>query len=572
MPLNRWNKSTVFCLLLLFYSSINFAVFAQNPEYQPPLNIPYAISSSFAEIRLNHLHSGIDLRTNGIEGFSVFSIYDGYVSRIKVSSVGFGKALYITHPNGLTSVYAHLQSFSKNIDKYVKKEQYEKQSFEVELFPLPGEIPVKKGDIIGISGNSGSSGGPHLHFEVRNTLLQWPKDPLIIFNEWKRDDQTAPVIRAIYLYDIDSLDYLYGRLHKKKITLLKKGNLYTSQDTISSFNKTGLGINLFDIVNKKSLRCGIKQILFKQDDKVIFSYAIDSFSYNNSRYANSLIDYGSLVNDNKRIIKLWTEPNNKLNGMWTDQSKGIVDFTNSKLHKLEVEITDNSNNKAYLKLYVKPGKSITRIDEEPKHGQLIIWNKPQKIVGKNFTITFKPNTFYHNILLPYQLNYTENKTIISIANWQIPVNNKFAVELDSNIIDSKLGEKSYLAYHSKKGIVYTPSVYANGKLNATCQYLGEYSVEVDTICPSIIPQNISDKVSIQNQKSIKFKIIDNTDIETYTGTIDGKWALFEWDPKNSLLEYLFDNDYIEQHTWHTLTLSVFDVLNNESIYKCSFFW
>ena len=176
-----WFKQFYMRLIIipfLFFISVSMAQNSYPQDYfQSPLEIPLILSGTFAELRSNHFHSGLDIKTQQQSGLKVMAAASGFVSRIKVSHFGYGKALYITHPNGYTTVYAHLQNFNPEIDAYIKHRQYKNESYEIELFPKAGELLVNNGDIVAYSGNTGGSGGPHLHFEIRNKQ-EHPMNPM----------------------------------------------------------------------------------------------------------------------------------------------------------------------------------------------------------------------------------------------------------------------------------------------------------------------------------------------------------------------------------------------------------
>ena len=194
----------------IFVTTLNVPeIQAQNEEkinFRSPLDIPLYLSGNFSELRSNHFHTGIDIKTQSVEGKAVYAVEDGYVARIKISTSGYGKAIYIRHPNGYTSVYGHLQKGNPEIEKYIQINQYKKETYTIELFPGKDELLVKKGDMIARSGNSGSSGGPHLHFEIRETRSEEPVNPLLYgFNI---TDNIRPIIKGIRIYPLSKNSYV----------------------------------------------------------------------------------------------------------------------------------------------------------------------------------------------------------------------------------------------------------------------------------------------------------------------------------------------------------------------------
>ena len=239
-----FRKFIVLILLILLYINTN----GQNDiEFAKPVDFPITLSGSFAELRSNHFHAGIDIKTYGQIGKKVFAIEDGFIARIKVAGGGYGHALYIQHPNGYTSVYAHLEGFNQEISAFVKEEQYIKQSFEVNLFPDREKFKVKKGQLIAFTGNTGGSNGPHLHFEIRKTKNQHPVNPL--FFDFGVKDNTNPRINSIAIYPLDNQALVNGKNQKLILPAQKVDNeRYTIEfsDSLRLAGDIGFGIETFD--------------------------------------------------------------------------------------------------------------------------------------------------------------------------------------------------------------------------------------------------------------------------------------------------------------------------------------
>ncbi|HUM45304.1 MAG TPA: M23 family metallopeptidase, partial [Chitinophagales bacterium] len=259
---------------------------AQSAGYfRNPLDIPIALSANFGEIRSNHFHTGFDIRTNAETGYKVYAAADGVISRIKVSATGFGNVLYISHPNGYMTVYGHLDRFNDAIAAYVKQQQYAKQSFEVELFPDAGKFPVKKSDLIAYSGNSGSSGGPHLHFEIRDASGEtFPLNPAAFY---ALDDTIPPKFSALYLYGIDKTT---GDPVKYSIKKNKSGYALVNDSVTINKPVIGVAVEAADYMNHASNDYGIFEYRVKLDGQLIYSVKFDRFDFSNGRYVNAFTD------------------------------------------------------------------------------------------------------------------------------------------------------------------------------------------------------------------------------------------------------------------------------------------
>ncbi|MEP7168477.1 MAG: M23 family metallopeptidase, partial [Bacteroidota bacterium] len=273
--------------------------------FTSPMFLPLNLAGNFGEIRSNHFHSGIDIKTNELEGQVVMAAADGYVSRIKISSVGFGNALYINHPNGFTTVYGHLQRFNDSIQSYIEAEQYKKESFEIDLSLDSNLFPVRQGQLIALSGNTGSSEGPHLHFEIRNKISEHPLNPLLF--GLHSEDTIAPVIENIKIYQLHETKY--GFLTDTTFNVRAFDSSIKS-DTVFVSEKTAFSVEASDKMNDTSSNLVPNKIELFLDSKIIYTYHFDEFSFDESRYVNANIDYAEKVNEKKKYILLFRLPGN----------------------------------------------------------------------------------------------------------------------------------------------------------------------------------------------------------------------------------------------------------------------
>ena len=269
------------------------------------MDLPVHASGTFGELRSNHFHAGLDFRTNQKEGYPVFAAADGYISRIKVSSYGYGTALYIDHPNGFTTLYGHLSAYGPGIEEYVRKIQYEKKSFEIEVFPKPGELPVKQSQIVAYSGNTGGSGGPHLHFEYRDTKTEMIINPLLFGLNKKMKDDKVPAIYGIIAYPISDDAVINGSKTPVAIGLKKQADGSYLADKLEAKGTIGFAINATDKSVGSTGNNGVYKIETFFNGAPHFSYAFDSFAFEESRYVNNLIDYPRYYRTGQRYQKLF---------------------------------------------------------------------------------------------------------------------------------------------------------------------------------------------------------------------------------------------------------------------------
>ena len=280
-----------FVFILSIFSCLLTAQENHYPQnyFRSPMDIPIYLAGNFGELRTNHFHAGIDIKTQGVEGKKIYAAADGYVSRIKVQHGGYGKVVYIDHPNGYTTAYAHLKAFSTKIDSFAKKEQYKNQSFTFNWYPEPNQIPIKKGEVIALSGNTGRSGGPHLHYEIRETKSEHPLNVLLFGMQIK--DNIKPIIRGIRIYPLDNQSTVNGQPKALyfKATNTPSGNTLNVVPVVSK--KIGFGIETLDKINGSGNRCGIYRIQLKIDGKIVFEQKMDKVPFNESRYLNAHTDY-----------------------------------------------------------------------------------------------------------------------------------------------------------------------------------------------------------------------------------------------------------------------------------------
>ena len=544
-----------------------------------PLDIPIVLSANFGEPRSDHFHSGVDIKTDGVTGKRVYPASDGYIYRIAVSPTGFGKALYIRHRNGLSTVYGHLSRFKPEIEKYVKENQYARKSFSVNLYPDPGKFTVKEGDIIGYSGNSGSSMGPHLHFEVRRSSGEKPLDPTQFYNI---EDNIKPVIRSVVVYPGKTMSEVNGKREKLILNASGYNGKYTTGNNkpVEVCGAVGFGINTYDFLNNSWNKCGVRIINLRVDEKLIYSHSIDEFAFSETRYINSHIDYEEHIRNNYYIQKTFLEPNNKLSIYNHAINNGIVEFNDTKLHEIEISVSDFNNNYSTIKFFVKSDK--TKSDEPPDNqGKLMPYGQKNEIRHHDMRLSFPANCFYDSIYFNYKKAPSDKDNIISdlhfIHDKYTPVHKYYEIAIQPNIETAEaLKDKLCLVYidgEDRESVSYAGGKWQNGFVEESVRNLGIYAIMIDTIPPSIQPVRFADGATLDNNSRLRVKVSDEfSGIGEYVALIDDSWALFEWDPKNSLLTYEPDPLYIRKGGKHTLELYVKDNRDNESVLRLDFYW
>jgi hypothetical protein len=567
-------KSLIISILALSHCIVWGQNLNGNPVLASPISSFGSLSGGYGEIRTDHFHSGIDIRTKGKTGLRVYATDEGWIARIKVSPIGFGKTLYIQHPNGYTTVYAHLDQFSEPIGRYVKKAQYAQKSFEIEIFPKPYEIKVGKGDVIGLSGNSGSSGGPHLHYEVRNTLSQAPLNPLHFHANV--GDKFAPIIKTIHVYGIDNTGYTcISKIDSQRLKGLS--GIVICPDTIKTSGETGIGINTYDIVNSESTRCGVVGVSVRVNRQLVYDLNIDGFSFAETRYANSVVDFETKQIANEEIVKCWADPNNKFSGIKQAINRGVIHVAPDSIYKVEVRVRDASQNTTEVHLVIKGLQKRTRQPIPVANSRYYMpFDKVNKFDNDTFRLRIPQNVLYNNLLFNYQIDHNNRKAppLVAIHSPNTPIHSKMDVELKIIGIPERLTGKVFAAKIEKdKKVKSFGGIASHGYLQFQTNSFGVYTVMVDTVAPEIKPLNVAPRKNMQGIGTIRFMVKDSlSGVSKYEGKMDGQWALFEWDPKNDLLYYTLDSTRISKGQNHLLELFVVDAKENESRYRCEFFW
>lgn len=348
-------------IVSLLFIILPFIIFAQLPQnyFSDPLKIPLILSGNFGELRTNHFHAGLDLKTQGRTGVDIHAVAEGYVSRIKISHHGYGKALYIKHPNGYTSVYAHLEKFAPKIEAYVKERQYKKESFTIELFPKKTELIVTQDEIVAISGNTGSSGGPHLHFEIRDAQSR-PMNPLLFGIEIA--DSRKPLVNNVWLYPLSEDAQINGvnKPYRLKLFSIDEGILKTKP--IHASGNIGVGLNTFDQQDGARNKNGVFKINTIVNGSENFELQMKRFSFFETRYLNRMIDYAHFKKNKSRIVKLFIQDNNPLSIYSKTKGNGVITVLDQLSYNINVSVEDFEGNAKQIIIPVE-GKQVELVKD-----------------------------------------------------------------------------------------------------------------------------------------------------------------------------------------------------------------
>lgn len=534
-------------IFLFFLSMTSTVLLAQEtfPQYGKPVDIPIYLSATFGELRPNHLHAGLDIKTQGVEGKKVYAVADGYVSRIGVSPYGYGNVLYITHYDGYTSVYAHLQRFSGEIAKYVKQYQYRNKKYASQIYPDKDKFPVKKGDVIAYAGNSGGSGGPHLHFEIRHTGSEKPVNPL--YFGYKIEDNVRPLIQGIAVYPLGDESTVEGGIKPMyfSVTGGEKGRYSLKDRTeVKGNGEISFGICTYDQVGTSTNKNGPYLYELFLDDALAFQVEADSFSYSEPRYVNSLLDYRHYKQKKSSYVRTETDPFNKL--QMIEVKNGTAWVEEGDTVNVRFKITDFVGNSSQISFKLVGTAPVEVQRPERRRSEYYVkadGSLNNNIVIDDFSVTMEKGTFFRDEWI--QTGQREEKGCCSMVyrfgNDELTTFKPFVVRIRP---DEKWANhpRKFIAYYDNNGKVSSlGGKMKNGCMEVETRSLGEYAVKIDSVAPKISASNFKDGQSVKELKSLRFKITDDmTGIDTYDIYLDDVWVLGQYDAKNALLYYEID--------------------------------
>jgi hypothetical protein len=540
-------------------------------EFIAPMNLPLNLSGNFGEPRRGHFHTGIDIKTNEKEGYAVYTIADGYVSRIGVSPYGYGNAVYVTHPNGYTSVYGHLQTFSSIILATVRQEQYRQLSFAVDINLPKDSIKVKQGEQIALSGNTGGSGGPHLHFEIRDSKER-PMNPLLF--GYMLNDKVSPIINHLQLYNLDD-DFFQP---SKRLTLKKDSSGYKTADTLLQVNASNIGIaiNTFDKMTNSSNTFGVYAIEVKDNGKVIFQYKSDVLSFDEKRMIIAHLDYPVFLNESfKAFHKCFLEPGNKMSSYENVINKGMINLSDNQPHFIEIEVADFNYNISKANFTLIKNTDVSFFSQSYRYTHKLKCDEMNSFTSANVKWSIPGKALVRNTLLYYTETESENRTVLS----KVITFNKsteqlldnFSLSIKSQISDS-LASKLLMVWKDDKGkLVSKGGTYSNGFVTASAREFGQFYIGIDTIRPTIRPIGFSSQSSLSAIPKWKFVISDNlSGIKTFDVFIDDVWSLAEFDGKSGVLAVLNQGNL--KRGEHFLRIIVTDERENSSTYESKFIY
>jgi hypothetical protein len=541
--------------IMLSLMSMPLCAIAQRPAkpaypqnyFRNPLDIPIFLAGNFGECRPGHFHSGVDIKTLAEENKAVHAAAEGYISRIKMEKGGFGHGLYITHPNGYTTLYAHLNKFAPAIQNYVEHEQYERKRWDVDLQLSPSQFPVTKGQQIAWSGNTGASTAPHLHFEIRNSKTEHPLNPELF--GLPLVDKTAPVPVEVVLYS--------GNVYEGSslsLTLARRGDTYriaksddkefpVSKDTAQAPAAiTGIGVNVDDFMEGSDNTITFYTAQLYMDDSLQAMITLDDIGYDVSRYVNAYADYRTKKIKHKWVQCLFQLPGNRLNGIFSNlnSNKGRLDLTDGNVHKIRIVLTDDKDNESTIELFVNPRQvDLSRPQTECTP---YFAGKANSYSDPSIAFTIDERQLYDDICFTFKVTpdakaYSDRFALHDAA---IPLHHYFDLEIKPNRpIPFDLRSKVVIMYSDGKDEDGRAAASLDkGWYKAGVRSFGTYWLDLDTI-PPVIRSLQKDGANLAKASQLAFDVKDAvTSVRSFSGYLDGKWLCFE--QHGSSFFYKFD--------------------------------
>jgi murein DD-endopeptidase MepM/ murein hydrolase activator NlpD len=558
-----------FLIVFLLFFSLAIGQDKYPKDYfRSPMDIQLSIAGSFGELRPNHFHSGIDFRTEKREGIPVYASADGYVSRMKISTGGYGKSIYIDHPNGFTTVYAHLQSCSPTVQKILNEEHYAKKSYEIELYPKPNDIPIKKGDLIAYSGNTGSSGGPHLHFEFRDTKTEKVINPLYFGFDTKIVDTKAPQVTGLLAYPVDDSSQVNGSAKPIFINLsLQKDGTFLAGKVVAS-GKLAFGINAYDTSDFNYGKNGIFKVDTFLNGMPYFGYEFETFSFDETRFINTFIDYSRYQSQRQRFQKLFIGNYYPNSIMTATKNNGIITVSSNFTLNYKIIVQDFYGNKSIVNVPISYARlPITQSQTIKKTPYFLKVRNDNSYAKDDISVFIPENTFYED----FYLNFDVKNNELFLHDDSVAVHNSMTITFDVTKIPAAEREKMFIANLDDGRPNYNPTFKKDDYFSVKTKNLGKFFLAKDEVAPRIYNPNFEEAANLDAQKTLKVSITDDlSGIATYNAYLNGNWILMEYENKLNRLTHNFSDDVFENGR-NDFKIIVTDNLGNSATFESHFF-
>jgi len=579
-------------VLICFSALVLFGSSAPDPYpddyFRSPLGIPLYLSGGFAEMRSNHFHGGLDIKTQGKTGYKVYAAADGWISRISISPSGYGNALYISHPNGYMTVYGHLDRFRDDVQAFMKTLQYQKKSFSSEYFPNKDEFPVLKGEEVALSGNTGGSAGPHLHFEIRDERTGFPVNPLM----WGFDikDDTPPRIFRVKAYAVSENSRIRLRDSKTggwlsigpgesgllEVTVQNGKHVLSRVNRIEASGQIAFAIQAHDYHNGSTNRLGLYTIELQDNGAKVFKSSMDRFSFDQTRYINAHADYAEYKKSGRWFQRSFVLPGNNL-PLYDSVQKGIISMRSGSTHEMKYQVTDANSNRTDLNFMVYgigPENIIQAVSGSDKIPFSLPFDQSFSFRAEGFALNIPNGALYENDQFKYAAVESAASNIYSevhrVHKADVPLHTWASLEIvPTRLPEDKRDKAGIVRVRSNGSIAWAGGSYYEGVVKTQIRDFDSFAVGIDDKDPTIRLLNISAGKNMGQVSEIRARIADGlSGIQSFEGKIDGEWVLFEYDAKNATIKHRFEPTLARGS--HVLEINVVDGKDNRATVSVPF--
>ncbi|MFT4094745.1 MAG: peptidoglycan DD-metalloendopeptidase family protein [Niabella sp.] len=554
-------KKILLSLALLLTGFASFAQLYRKPAYPQgyfrwPTNLTPDIVANMGELRPNHWHMGLDVRTNQVVNQNVYATADGYIAFVGIEPLSWGRWIIINHPNGLSTLYGHLNNFRDDLEQYVTEHQYTSESWETHLTIPPGKFPVKKGDFISFSGTTGGSGGPHVHWEVIDTKSGRRLNPSLFGTPIA--DNIAPTVVKIAMYDrnnavYDQVPYLFKLTKANGIYAVAGGTIYTG------LNQLSFSIQAYDTRNGTSNQDGIYSARLFFDNREISSFYIDSIDYADTRYMNCQVDYKMISTGGA-----WMQHTAKLpgdySGIYYDLGpQALISLKDTIAHGVRIEVADANGNIATVNFNIKNNGAAA---SAPRMYEWVP-GRPNKLLNANFEAFLPVDALYDRVNTNYRSTPSAALNSVSsnhkLGEVYIPVHSNYEVRIKPNKPIAPADRDYIVIKRTGKTSTVKKAGWNGGWLTAQFRDFGNFEAFIDKTPPTVNSLGNGDIVNLNKAAHISFTPTDNFGIADFRAELDGKWLRFTNDKGRTWI-YNFDNRVTPGQ--HTLTVIVTDIAGN----------
>lgn len=560
-------KSIVILLVCLFFASTLSSQIRFDADFHSPVGIPIILAANFGELRSNHFHTGIDIKTKGQEGYKLYAIADGYVSRIKVSPFGYGKAIYIDHPElGITSVYAHCQNFYGAIQDYVLSEQYKSAFFEVELFPDSELLRVKKGEVIAISGNTGGSSAPHLHFEIRETKTEYPLNPLL-FDFFEIADTRSPEIRALKFYGVSEHGYRIPGKEKTVSVSGSSGKYYVPGNQVSlpahfcsEHGGVGMAVRVIDRYDAAQNVCGIYEANLRVNADTAFRQRMDKLDFGVNRQINTHMDYEEFKFKKLGYEKLFRTPHNKL-PIYPLTTNGILGLHPGNSYVFDYSAVDYSGNQSNVQFTLSVAEGELRKEDTPYDIPVDDYMYPDSVYqfsGDWYQIDFGDYLLYE----PTKMYLKDEGSRLIFGDSKVPLNDYFTMHLKLPLSIVNPDKVVTVVTNYKGGTTALKGTIKRGWITVKSREMGMFTIAEDTLAPLVRNTNFVDGGAIAGKSLLTWSVSDDlAGLSYYAVYINDVYQVLEYEPKRT---QLFTSVSDLPKGKHAIRIVVRDAVGNEN--------